>query len=123
MPNEVLRKLVENLNVNNVKGEMDAYFDSSKNDDVFCTSDDKNYIASLTKGMKQHFGITLEIKSEDKLKTTQTMFQPTEQFHYIQISKPDLLKLCDKFKVSYEDVKKGDAVYTAINLNLRNKPI
>lgn len=126
MPNQALKDLIENLNVNRVKGEVDVYFCQMPNgvEGITCSSDDKNYINSLVNGLKQHFGITPEIKSEVKLTTTAEFFKPIKPeqfFHYIQLSKADLLQLCHKFSVFYADIKKGEVADLQINPNLKNK--
>ena len=113
MPYEKLKSLVEKLHVGSsvsdlsitpVPGERGGDFVS-----VHCMSYDKNYLTGLQNGMTYHVGSTPVIGSEDCLelrpsRAGQEFFRAPRQFHYMNLSKADIVKLCDKFGVSFYEV-------------------
>lgn len=125
MSYEKLKSLIESLNVDNIKSDLNVV-PEQKGDDivkVMCFSDNKDYSISLAKGMAQYFGYEHGIKSEVKLTTPQEFFRPTKPqhyFHYIELDKNDLLELCTKFNVSYEDIKE-ECRLKINNYRLKNK--
>ncbi len=114
MAYEKLQSLIEKLNVYGVKGyrlgvvPTPIYKGDYDSVEVMVMADDKEYIISIVDGFNHHFGHKPEIKSEVRLTTPQEFFRPTkpqQYFHYINLSKEDLLKLCEKFNVPFEEIK------------------